>query len=217
MKKLLVFLWALILVLSAVPARAVVIYDNFDLGDTYNQNVGLTLSTGSPVGVDWDQGNAFALDSFGMDYYLDTIDLAVGLVSGLNELDVWLMTDSAGEPGTIIESFHFSDVMGSFGALNPPLTANSLLNPLLEADEQYWLIASVTGPDTWAAWNYNSTDDVGLIASRADLGTWEIHEGTNGAFRVTGTSVPVSEPATIVLFGSGLIGLAVFSRKHRKR
>lgn len=217
MKKLMVLLWALILVLSGVPARAVVIYDNFGLGDTYDQNAGATLSTGLPLGVDWDQGSAFALESVGMDYYLDTIDVAVGLVTGSNELDLWLMTDSAGEPGSIIESFHFSDEMGSFGDLNPPLTANSLLNPLLEVGEQYWLIASVPGPNTWAAWNYNSTGDVGLRAYRSDLGTWGVDEVTTNAFRVTGTSVPVSEPASIFLLGSGLIGLAVFSRKRSKK
>ena len=221
MKKLSV-LYVVFLALLAVPTQADIIYDNFGPGDTYHQNTGWTLSGGSPIDKDWDQGSAFALDSFGMDYYLDTIDLAVGLVSGPNELDVWLMTDSAGEPDTIIESFHFSDEMGSFGDLSPPLTANSLLNPLLEADEQYWLIASATGPDTWAAWNLNSTGDVGLRAYRADLGTWGVSERTKGVFRVTGTPisvtpVSVSEPATILLFGSALICVAVFSRKLNKK
>jgi hypothetical protein len=217
MKKLSV-LYVVFLALFAVPTQAEIIYDNFGPGDTYNPSAGWTLSVGSPTDTDSDQGSAFALESFGMDYYLDTIDLAVGLVSGSNELDLWLMADSAGEPGTIIESFHFSDEMGSFGDANAPLTANSLLNPLLEADEQYWLIASATGPDTWAAWNLNSTGDVGLKAYRADLGTWGVSDTTLAAFRVTGTSAPisVSEPATMLLLGSGLVWLVGFRRRFNK-
>jgi len=216
MKRLSILLYVTFLALLAAPAQADIIYDNFGPGDSY-QTIGWTVGSL----FDFDQGNAFAVDSLGMDYYLETIELAVGLVSGPNELDVWLMTDSAGEPDTIIESFHFSDEMGSFGDLSPPLTANSLLNPLLEADEQYWLIASVSDPETWAAWYRNSTGDVGLTAQGDDPGTWGVSERTKGVFRVTGTPisvtpVSVSEPVTLLLLGSSLLGLAGFRRRFNR-
>jgi hypothetical protein len=159
--------------------------------------------------VDWDQGHAFT--PVGTDYFLYTIKLAVGLVVGPNELDIWLMTDLGGKPGAIIESFNFSNAMGYFGDYNPPLVANSLLHPLLSANTQYWLIASTPGPDEWAGWNFNSENVTGPHAWRTDLGAWNVYYDPMAAFSITGTPVP--EPTTMILLGSGLIGLAGYGRK----
>ncbi len=193
MKRYSGFLCAIFLVLLAGFVQADVIYNNFGLGDDYYTDLGWA------VGFVRERGNldeGFAFRTLGQGYYLERIELAVGLVRGPNELDVWLMTGSSDEPDTIIESFHFSDKMGSFRALNPPLVADSVLNPLLEAGEQYWLVATAPSSDTLAAWNYNSIGDLGLRAFRIDLGDWTVIETPKGAFRISGRPA-TPEPATV--------------------
>ncbi len=161
-----------------------VIFNNFGPGDTYYINSGLTVSTGQPINSDVDSATAFA--PAGGDYILTKIELAVGLQAGPNELDVWLMSDDGGKPGGIIETFHFSGAMGPFGTFNPPLAADSVLKPILGEGMQYWLVASVTGPDAWAGWNFNSIGDNGTLAQRFNMGPWNVHTGRRPVCRISG-------------------------------
>lgn len=193
------------LALAPATARATIIFDNFGVGDTYTTHTGWTIGTESA----FSQGDAFVV-SGSSDFFLDQIELAVGLVSGPNQLDVALYNDVGGEPGALLESFHFTDAMGSFGSLNPPLLAVSTLRPLLEAGAQYWLIASVPSTVTWAAWNQNSVGDTGPHACCS--APFDVSDTTAGAFRVEASPVP--EPGTLLLLGAGLGGLAARPRRQ---
>ena len=186
--------------LTALPANADVIFSNLGAGDTF-LFLGQTLSVGSPIGADQDQGSSFTPLN---DFVLTNIELAVDLVSGPNLLDVWLMRDAGNQPGTIIETFHFVDAMGAFGGIHPVLSANSLVHPILTAGNQYWLIASTPGPDEWAVWHLNSTGDFGPNSFRADLGPWVTSNmGLRSVFRITGTPVAIPEPTLLLLLGVG--------------
>ena len=198
----------LIVLLLAVPSHADVFFTTLGPGDLYDTGHGWGI--GSPFsGTQWDQGDRFSFAG-PSSYFLDTIELAVSHIKGTNEIDVWLMDDVAGEPGSIIEAFNFTD-LGPFGNDNPLLIGNSILRPVLNPGTNYWLIASAPNTDdTLAAWNRSSPGVQGLHG-RYTNGSFTSLNETMGAFRVQGTLVPV--PGAVLL---GLLGLSAAGMKLRR-
>ena len=189
---------------SWAALASTIVFDNFGPGDAYDVAVGYTLavgmnSTGLPPNTDLDEGALFIPSQSG---FLSDIWLAVGLLSGANELDAWLMDSVGGQPGSILESFHFSNQMAPFGSNNPLLHGKGNGSTFLTQGTEYWLIASLAGPDAAAAWNDNSIGALGPITFRENLGPWQ---GTsagvtiNNAFRVA-----VPEPGALGLLGLGM-------------
>ena len=171
---------------------AEIIINKFGPGDAYTVDYGYAVTN---LGPTWgyiyvETGTSFI--PIGSNYSLDRIELAIAIWSGSNELDVLLMTDDNGKPGTIIETFHFSEAMGPYGFPNPLLGANSVLHPLLNVDTKYWLVCSATVPGTDLLWNMNLIhDEVEWHAQRNyPGGPWSLGGDYYGAaFRIYGTPV----------------------------
>jgi len=180
------------------PVPHDVLFDNFNFGDTYQAGFAYTLSLGPPVGVDFDQGDAFTVprgsDPAGTTYQLEQIELAVGLIAGPNSLEVQLTEDADGEPGAVLETFSIVGQMGHFGSVNRPIFATSN-GVTLKGGEQYWLIASTSDPGTSAVWHFNTIRDLGPHAQRQNLGEWTVAPGNpRGVFRISASQSSAPPP-----------------------
>ena len=94
-----------ILLLLAVPCNAGAIFNTLGSGNTHDISDGWIVGTSSDIDV----GNQFSFT--GSNYRLDTIEVAVSMDCGPNKVDVWLVNDTSGKPGIIIEAFSFTDAM----------------------------------------------------------------------------------------------------------
>src|SRR6266508_2429144 len=199
----------LALLAATAQVRADIIFSNFGPGDTYQDVNGPFI--GGFTGITFDTGHAFT--PRGSSFSLDGIELAANLISGPNELDVWLTSDAGGVPGIIIESWHLSGEMGPYPLINPALGVRSISHPVLLEDVEDLVVGLATSY-TLAIWNENSICQFGAIAQRADGGPWNRFFFLEGAFRVTGTPVIVPEPSTLFLLVVGAVSTGAFGRRR---
>lgn len=195
-----------VFVASSAACATQTIFDNFAPGDEYDTQFAFAVGGSSP-----NSETAMSFTPNGT-FFLEQIDTALSLIMGTNTVDLRLVNDDGGVPGTtVLEAWTFMDEMGSAGTLNPPLVATSVVSPILEADTPYWVVASASD-SALVEWSFNSVGDMGPNAQRNDLGPWVTDDDFRGAFRVTG--LPVPEPTSLSLL-AGVGGLLLGRRRRR--
>jgi hypothetical protein len=207
---------------GARQADAVVIYDTFNIGDFIGPG-GNPIGK-FPLGGNFDFAMQFELTN---NYILDKIEVDVYLTEGPDILDMWIMDDNGGFPGTIIDSMQIVDQAAPFpGSV---VMSPSSSNPLLSGGDPYWVALSTPDPDSYYAWISNA-DDARTQVKASQIGSagWNYGIAVTGnpqpftkfpnRYRLQGSRVPSSpvipEPATFLLFGLGMLGSAFLHKKH---
>lgn len=192
-------------VLYGLEAQAAIIADHFPVFANNGNTIGVAEIGGQTLM--FERGNAFV----GNGESLNTIELAVSLDTGTNALDVMLMSDDQG-PDAIIESFTFTDTMGAFGQINPPLVATSVDRPVLDVGTIYWVVVSAGAVDTEALWLISESSR-GLASGRTAGNPWFLDQDSElNALRVA-TVIP--EPSSVALLAIGMVAILKPRKRYR--
>ncbi len=186
-----------------------IIFNDFGAGHSYNSGAGLAIAgtQSMPGFVEW--GEPLTPNAR---FDLTEIKMALGWVSGVNEVTVSLDTNNGGAPGRALASWSFVG-LPQLGTTNSIVQTMAFAHGIvLQPGLTYWLVTAPFAANTQAVWNFNSTGLNGLGA--VNFGNvWLTTQVTSGAFEVLGKSV-VPEPSIWLLFGTGLLGILGTVRKR---
>lgn len=199
-KRIAVILGVSFILSTAVLSRAAVIYSTIPVSNTFNLTYAFAFGGPSSPWGEIDLGARFTVPSV-TDLYVDTIDLAFDSYSVSAVVDVEIMTDNSGKPGTVLQTAQLT--APNDAAVVTADFANSLA---LTVGSSYWVCVS-TQSNGQVLWKYASPALTGNCRYTRDH--WQTSSGYSDmpAFRLNG----VPEPATIALLCTGLL----FVRKTR--
>ncbi len=207
----------LALALCSLPATAGTLYSNLGTGtDVYNCCTGWTVSGTGSIGTSFTAANEFQVTTSGS---VTEIDVAIGFVAGFgNSFYVDIDSNNSGLPGSVLASFTNLSSTTEFGDCCGLVSITGISGLTLTAGTNYWMVIGPTSSsdDTFDAWNF-SNSAMGLDLYSEDGGKTWTSNGTQpqGAFDILGgPSGTTPEPGSLLLFGTGLVG--VFSAFRRK-
>jgi hypothetical protein len=106
------------------------------------------------------------------------IDVAVQLISGADVVDIALYDDAGGLPGKLLAKFKVRG-FGNIGGCCGLSVGKDATGIAIKGGVPYWvaLISDKAGPDAFANWAFNSTDQLDALPSAVNKGTGWLHNG----------------------------------------
>lgn len=155
---------------STCHAEGAEMFSNFGPADSYDSGNGRAAA--------WDAGGVHLQNTVAaafmpsMSRPLGTIEAALNLLEGTNQVTLAIAPDDGGVPGVPLETIPLSGVLSSSPTI---IAARSLLHPTLNAGTQYWLVVSVGASGSEVGWSNNSAGATGSVARQ--LGTCSTSAG----------------------------------------
>ncbi len=186
----------------SAQAGAVVAFNNFGAGDTFNTGTGWTASGPTSSAGAVQSISQFTSSASGS---LLSITAAVSLAAGSNSAQLWLYNDSGSDTiGSAITGWSFGSLPAFGGSFSPTVLFNGFPSITLTAGSKYWIGVNPGASDTWAVWNWNSTGNSGPHGASTNGGaSYTYDTNTAGAMRVE----VVPEPATMTALALGVVAL----------
>jgi hypothetical protein len=208
-----------------LPIKASVLFSDLGPpGDAYSTNGGWSVQYDVEGAISNTNAELFSVAGIGSEV-ISEIDLAVSRVSATNIHNTFyasIWTDNSGLPGAQVANAYWSLSTSTYGGSCCSLVSiTNTAGVTLDGGQQYFMILGPlplsTSDFVYTYWNHNNQGVSGLVLLSTNGGTTWFSEGVTGlgAFDVLSSTSSIPEPGSVLLFGTGLIGMLAARRIRR--